>query len=191
MSSDRLPGLTRDELGEDARTLWDAIVGSGRGNVVGESGSLIGPFNAWLHVPEAGLALSELGALLRFGTSLQRRLTEVAIITVGAAWKAEFEWWAHARMAEEHGVAGAVIEAIGAGEVPPFEREDEEIVHAVASQLLSTGRVEQAGYDRAVELLGHQGMVELVCLCGYYCLISFILNAFEVSLPPGVKGRWG
>jgi len=191
VSSERLPGLTRDELGEDARSLWDAIVGSGRGNVVGESGGLVGPFNAWLHAPEAGLALSELGAVLRFGTSLERRLTEVAIITVGAAWKAEFEWWAHARMAGEHGVSPAVIEAIGAGEVPSFEREDEAIVHAVASELVRTGRVDQDAYDRALGLLGHQGLVELVSLCGYYCLVSFILNAFEVPLPPGVAVRWG
>ncbi|MHB1444867.1 MAG: carboxymuconolactone decarboxylase family protein [Acidimicrobiales bacterium] len=190
MSNERLPGLTRDELGEDARPLWDAIVGSGRGNVVDESGSLVGPFNAWLHAPQAGLALSELGAILRFGTSLPRRLTEVAIITVGAAWKAEFEWWAHARMAREHGVAEAVIDAIGAGEVPPFERSDEGIVHAVASELVRTGRVGQETYDRALGLLGHQGMVELVSLCGYYCLVSFILNAFEVPLPAGVPGRW-
>ncbi|MHB1924158.1 MAG: carboxymuconolactone decarboxylase family protein [Acidimicrobiales bacterium] len=190
MSGERLPGLTRGELGQDARSLWDAIVGSGRGNVVGESGSLVGPFNAWLHAPEAGRALSELGAVLRFDTSLERRLTEVAIITVGAAWKAEFEWWAHARMAREHGVAEAVIEAIAAGEMPTFEREDEAIIHAVARQLVTTGRVEQGTYDRASALLGHQGMVELVSLCGYYCLISFILNTFEVALPPGVTGRW-
>jgi hypothetical protein len=27
-------------------------------------------------------------------------------------------------------------------------------------------------------------MVELVSLCGYYTLISFLLNAFTVPLPP-------
>lgn len=125
---------------------------------MGESGSLVGPFNAWLDAPEAGLALSELGAaVLRFGTSLERRLTEVAIITVGAAWKAEFEWWAHAPMAREHGVSLVVIEAIAAGEAPPFAREDEEIVHAVASELVRTGRVGQDTYDRALGLLGNQG----------------------------------
>lgn len=191
MSTERLPGLTRDELGEAARSLWDAIVGSGRGNVVGESGALVGPFNAWLHAPEAGLALSKLGAVLRFGTSLERRLTEVAIITVGAAWKAEFEWWAHARMAREQGVSDSVIDAIGAGEVPRFDRDEEEVVHAVASELVRTGRVGAETYGRAVGLLGCQGMVELVSLCGYYCLVSFILNAFEVPLPPGAQARWG
>jgi 4-carboxymuconolactone decarboxylase len=33
-------------------------------------------------------------------------------------------------------------------------------------------------------------MVELVALCGYYTLISFTLNAFEVPLPAGAKSTW-
>ena len=27
------------------------------------------------------------------------KLSEIAIITIGARWQAEFEWWAHAPMA--------------------------------------------------------------------------------------------
>jgi hypothetical protein len=33
-------------------------------------------------------------------------------------------------------------------------------------------------------------MVELVSLCGYYTLISFLLNSFEVPLPPGAAPMW-
>ena len=33
-------------------------------------------------------------------------------------------------------------------------------------------------------------MVELVSLCGYYTLISFLLNAFAVPLPPGASPAW-
>ena len=33
-------------------------------------------------------------------------------------------------------------------------------------------------------------MVELVSLCGYYTLISFLLNAFAVPLPPGAAPMW-
>jgi hypothetical protein len=34
-------------------------------------------------------------------------------------------------------------------------------------------------------------MVELVAICGYYTLISFLLNAFEVPLPDGATPAWG
>jgi hypothetical protein len=33
-------------------------------------------------------------------------------------------------------------------------------------------------------------MVELVALCGYCTLISFLLNAFTVPLPPDALPMW-
>jgi 4-carboxymuconolactone decarboxylase len=94
-------------------------------------------------------------------------------------------------MARRHGVADLVIEAIRRGEEPPFEAEDERAVHAVARQLASTGRISQDAYDAAHQVLGDTGMVELVTLCGYYTLISYLLNGFDVPLPPGEAPVWG
>ncbi len=128
--------------------------------------------------------------MLRFETSIERRLTEVAIITVGARWKAEFEWWTHARMARKQGVADAVVDAIGRGEEPAFEADDELAVYTIARQLVRTGRVGQDAYAAAQRLLGDAGVVELVSLCGYYTLVSFLLNAFAVPLPAGVPPKW-
>jgi 4-carboxymuconolactone decarboxylase len=186
----RLPELRRDQLGPDGQAVWDAIVGTRGTRLVTETGGLAGPFNAFVHVPPVGRGLTEVGATLRFGTSLERRLTEVAIITTGARWHAEFEWWAHARMAREHGVPGDVVDAIGRGENPPFAAADEQIVYSVASELGRDGRVAEATYQAASNLLGAAGMVELVALCGYYTLISFMLNAFDVPLPPGAVPAW-
>jgi 4-carboxymuconolactone decarboxylase len=87
-------------------------------------------------------------------------------------------------------VPDAVVDAIGRGADPPFAADDERIVHAVASQLADTGHVTAGAYDAARDLLGDTGLVELVALCGYYTLISFLLNAFEVPLPPGASGMW-
>ncbi len=57
-------------------------------------------------------------------------------------------------------------------------------MYTVARQLSLAGRLNQEAYDAAHRFLGDAGMVELVSLCGYYTLISFLLNAFEVPLPP-------
>jgi 4-carboxymuconolactone decarboxylase len=191
----RLPYLRRDDLDPDGQRLWDSIVESRgaeltRDELINERGGLNGPFNAFMHAQGTGRRVGTLGRVLRFETSIERRLSEVAIITVGARWKAEFEWWAHARMAREHGVADAVIEAIRRGEDPVFEAGDERTVHAVARQLTETGRIRQDAYDAARQLLGDTGLVELVSLCGYYTLISFVLNAFEVPLPPDTTPAW-
>jgi 4-carboxymuconolactone decarboxylase len=186
----RLPYLRYDELDARGQEVWEGVAGSRGGELVNAEGGLIGPFNAFVHAPGVGRHLSALGGRLRFRTSIDRRLSELAIITVGAAWKAEFEWWAHARMAREHGVSDAVVDAIGRGDDPPFEAADERIIYTVARELTTTGRFSQEDYDAAHGLLGDAGMVELVSLCGYYTLISYLLNAFDVPLPPGEQPQW-
>jgi 4-carboxymuconolactone decarboxylase len=186
----RLPYLRYDELDARGQEVWDSVAGSRGGELVDADGGLIGPFNAFVHAPGVGRHLSALGGRLRFRTSIERRLSELAIITVGAAWKAEFEWWAHAQMAREHGVGDAIVDAIGRGEDPPLEAEDERVIYAVARELTTTGRLSQEDYDAAQRLLGDAGMVELVSLCGYYTLISYLLNAFAVPLPPGAQPQW-
>jgi 4-carboxymuconolactone decarboxylase len=186
----RLPYLRYDDLDADGRAVWDGVVGSRGGDLVGPEGGLIGPFNAFVHAPGVGRRLSSLGRVLRFETSIERRLSEVAIITVGARWKAEFEWWAHARMAREHGVPGEVVDAIALGEDPPFVADDERVVYAVARQLTAVGHLDQSAFAAAQRLLGDAGVVELVSLCGYYTLVSFLLNAFTVPLPEGAAATW-
>jgi 4-carboxymuconolactone decarboxylase len=186
----RLPYLRYDDLDAAGQAVWDGVVGSRGSEFVNDSGGLIGPFNAFVHAPGVGRHLSSLGGRLRFSTSIERRLSELAIITVGARWKAEFEWWAHAALAREHGVADAVVDAIGRGSDPSFEADDERTIYAVARQLTTDARLDQDLYVAAQQLLGDEGLVELVSLCGYYTLISFLLNAFDVPLPPGATPTW-
>src|SRR5215467_9056739 len=131
----RLSPLRRDDLDDSGRAVWDGLESSRGGSLVDEEGGLVGPFNAWVHAPVVGRRLSGLGATLRFETSIERRLLELAIIVVAAHWKAEFEWWAHARMAREHGVAAEIVDAIRRGEEPPLRDDDERAVYAVARQL--------------------------------------------------------
>ncbi len=186
----RLPYLRRDDLDPDGQEVWDSIIGSRGATLVNDEGGLSGPFNAFVHAPDVGRHLTSLGKVLRFETSIERRLSEVVIITVGARWKAEFEWWAHARMARRHGVPDAVVNAIGRGEEPPFEAQDERTVYTAARQVVQTGRLGPDAYEAVRVLLGDKGVVEFVALCGYYTLVSYLLNAFAVPLPPGAEPMW-
>ena len=184
----RLPFQTREALDDGGREVWDSITAT-RGSIVTDEGTLMGPFNAWVTAPGIGGRLAALGAALRFESSVERRLLEVAIITVGARWRSEFEWWAHSRMALAHGVTQEAVDAIAAGRTPSLP-DDERTVYEVARQLVGDGRVDPATYEAAAELLGERGIVELVTLCGYYTLVSFTLNAFDVALPPGEALTW-
>jgi 4-carboxymuconolactone decarboxylase len=186
----RLTPRRRDELDPAGQALWDLVVGPAAGRLVGADGALAGPFNAWVQAPALGRAAVELGQALWTETSLPAPLVEVAIVTVAAHWQVEYEWWAHARRAQRHGVDEVVLEAIAAGTPPPADHPDERLVHAAVSDLLATGRLGPAAFAATVDRFGEVGAVELVTLVGYYAMVSFTLSAFDVPLPPGVAARW-
>lgn len=189
----RLPFITNEDLDADQQAVWDNVTNGRRGaaaGMVNEQGGLVGPFNAALHAPVTGRRVVELGEALRFETAIDRRLLELAVCTVGAHWRSNFEWWAHSAMAIAAGVDPGVIAAIEAGRDPDLELDDERAVHALTRSLLTTGRAPDDVYAAARAHVGDQGMVELAQLIGYYCLISFTLNLFEVELPPGNTPVW-
>ena len=174
----RIPDLVLEKLSAEQRRAYDAIVAGPRGRVVG-------PLRVWLESPQLADHAQALGAFCRFGTSLPPRLSELAIITTGAFWRASFEWHAHAPMAIKAGIDPAAVEAIRTGKTPQFSRADEAAVHAFARELIETRRVSEQTYARALDVLGLQGVVELVGTLGYYSLVSLTLNAFEVPVPAG------
>jgi 4-carboxymuconolactone decarboxylase len=87
----RLPYLRRDELDQAGQEVRDSVAGSRGAALVNDQGAPTGSFNAFVRAPGAGRHLTALGRVLRFETSIECRLSRVAIITVGARWKAEFE----------------------------------------------------------------------------------------------------
>jgi len=124
------------------------------------------------------------GSYLRYESGLPGKLRELAILTVARHWGASYEWNAHAPIAESEGLDAAVIEAIRAASPPPFSDSAEAAVHAFCVEVLDTRRACDATYRAALDLLDEEGLVDLVGLMGYYCLISFTLNVFEIE-PPG------
>ena len=182
----RLAPVQPEAMSDAQRTLYEAILGGKRGpGMRGEDGALIGPFNAMLLNPHAGDRVQRLGEALRFDISLSRNVIEVATLVVGSHWRAQFEWWAHERLAKQAGVSEAVIAAIKHGERPDFSDDDEAAAYGVASELYRTQRLTDATYANAVQRFGEAGVFELIALVGYYSLVSLLLNGFEVPLPEG------
>jgi 4-carboxymuconolactone decarboxylase len=174
----RLPDLVLEDLSPEQRRVHDAILSGPRGVVQG-------PLKVWLNSPELADRAQALGAFCRFGTVLPSRLSELAIITTGAYWKAGFEWAVHAPIALKTGLDPDAVEAIRKGEPPTFAKPDEAAVHAFASELLSNRKVSDATYRRAEKELGSRALVDLVGILGYYGLISMTIVAFEVPVPEG------
>lgn len=182
----RITPVRPEAMTDDQRTLYNAILGGKRGpGMRGEDGALIGPFNAMLLNPHVGDRVQRLGEALRFDISLPPNVIEVATLVVGSHWRAQFEWWAHERLAKQAGVSEAVIAAIKHGERPDFSNDDEAGAYDVASELYRTQRLTNASYAKAVQRFGEPGVFELIALVGYYSLVSLLLNGFAVPLPAG------
>ena len=187
----RLSELEGERLSTAQRALFDTIT-SGRRNIgpgpsptITPRGCLRGPFNALLYAPHAGDSVQRLGERLRFDGVLSPRQREIGVLCVAARWRAEYEWWAHARIARECGVSDAVIEAIRQRVRPPLDQPDELLVHDYSRALLDEQQVPDALYRDAVAALGEEALVELVILLVYYSLISMLLVSFEVAVPDG------
>jgi len=174
----RLPALTVENLTAEQKRVYDAIV-------TGPRGAIGGPFAPWLLSPELADRAQSLGAFCRFGTSLPPRLSELAILVTARHWTAQFEWYAHAPMAREGGLADAAIDAIAERRRPENLQADEQAVYDFACESLATGRVGDDTYRRATEALGERAVVELVGILGYYCLVSLTLNIFRIEPPDG------
>lgn len=189
----RLPAHAPGSLTAQQQEVYDAIVGgrrgspgTGSGGLVRPDGSLAGPFNAYVHRPAVGGPVQRAGEAMRFDLTIDRRLAELAILVVAREWKAQFEWFAHARMALAAGLEADIVEAIRNGDEPPLRTEHDLVVYALASELVGpTHRIPDVLFERAVTLLGLDHVVEVVHLVGYYCLVSSVLNAFAVPLPDG------
>lgn len=154
--------------------------------VAGLRGRVPAPMIAWLRNPELARRGQKLGELLRFQTTLGPRLSELAILICGRHWTSHHEWTAHKRLGLEAGLDPEVIAAIAARREPDLSDARERAVYDISSAALSTGRVPDALYGRGVAVLGERGMVELVGVLGYYCLVSLTLNVFELGLPGSI-----
>jgi len=178
----RLPAVAMDQLTPDQRAIVDAINAGPRGRFMNA-----GPFAVFLHAPTFGMLAQQLGGHLRFKTSVPPRLSEFAILCTGRYWKAQFEWYAHARIALQQGVKEATIRDLHAGRTPKSAPRDEMAIYAFVKELYTTRRVSNATYARVHKLLGDGGTVELVGILGYYVLISMTLNVFRMPVPDGVE----
>jgi 4-carboxymuconolactone decarboxylase len=174
----RLPDIVVENMSPEQRRIHDAIISGPRGVVPG-------PLRVWLNSPELAERAQNLGAFCRYGTVLPPPLSELAIITTGAYWKAGYEWAVHAPIALKAGVDADVIEAIRTGKQPKFDRADAAALYGFTYELLHNRKVSEATYRTAEKELGNRALVDLVGIIGYYTLISTTIVAFEVPVPEG------
>jgi len=180
MAPCRLPPIAEETMTPAQRDLMTSISSGPRGRF-----KMSGPFYCYLHAPAFGELAQKLGAHLRFGTSIAPRLSEFAILATARHWKSQYEWAAHAIIAEQKGVTPETIRDLRAGRYPKKAPKDERVIFDFVAEVYRHKRAGDRAYKAVHALLGDAGMVELVGLLGYYAMVAMTLDVFRMPIPDG------
>ena len=180
LRGDRFKPLTSDQLTPDQKTMVEHLY-------AGERGGMNGPFNVTLRSPKMGDLAQQLGAQLRFHSALTAKQRELAIILTGRDWTAQYEWYAHSRLALQAGIPKDAVDAIAAGKKPTSLGPDEVPVYNFVNELLKTKRVSDPVFKAAIDKLGEKGVVDLTGLVTYYGFVCAMLNIDRYPLPDNAK----
>jgi 4-carboxymuconolactone decarboxylase len=151
------------------------------------TGHVRGPWAIALRDPELLDHSHALYERLCVGTKLGKRLFELMVLIVARHWTSQFEWHTHEKYAREYGIPDAAIEAIRNRQTPHFERDDEQIVYDVVSELSETKALAPATYERAIAAFGEDLLVELIAAAGLYTMVAMMLNAFDAPVPATMR----
>lgn len=176
----RLPKIEPDQFSAEQRRVAAEITAGPRGEVRG-------PFVPLLHNAKAADAVQRMGSFLRFDGTLPGALREMVILVVARHWSAQYEWFAHHRIALEEGLDPAIADAIAAHRRPDFEDATLAMVYDFVVELHRDHQVSAETFAAVHEALGAAQVVELVVLCGHYNLVSMVLNGFDVQVPGGAR----
>jgi 4-carboxymuconolactone decarboxylase len=146
-------------------------------------GRLIGPFDVFLFSPQMARAFNAWVDAESAHTSLAEDVRQVVILTVGVAWRADYEVYAHLAVARAAGVAEETLADIQGGRVPESASEPIRTAWRFTRQLVETRVVDDGLYREAKTTFGEKALVDMINLIGLYLATSALLNAFAVPSP--------
>lgn len=173
----RLPPLIYEELSPEQQRAFQLIAGP-------RDGVVNGPFPAWIRLPELCERIQSVSDILRSKTTLKPYIFETLTIIVARWFNAGYMWGAHAGFAIKCGLPESIVDDINNNRHPVFEDDQDQIIFDVAN-ILVTGKLLPIDiYNRAVEMLGIETLIEVVTDIGFYNMIATVLNTFDVEQKP-------
>lgn len=192
----RAPWPLPSDLDERQEAVRESIVGGPRSGerafaLTDAEGRMEGPFNLMLLAPGPGLALSGLGAALRFRTTLSDRVREIVILTQAVLDRSSFEWYAHEAVARRIGMTDEEIVAIRELRASESFAEEERVAQQAVRDMVTSGDLDDETFGRLESCFGPEGAVELILMIGYYATLSLAMRVLRTPLPAGVEDPFG
>ncbi len=146
-------------------------------HIAASRGKMIRPFAAMLHRPEIARAAADLGAVIRFNSTLSDHDRELVICTTAIERDCAFEWDSHSPIARTAGVSEDTLASIRGG--AEVDDADDAVFVDFARESCRGGKVGDATFERARARLGEEGTVELAAIVGYYSMLAVFMSACE------------
>ena len=128
--------------------------------------------------------VTRLGNQVLSHTELEPWLREIVILRVGVLTGSAYEVHQHRLIALAYGIEADRVEQVISGSLDSLD-ERERLICDLVPPLLSTVRLDDALFVRAVETFGIRCVQEIVLLVGYYFMMSRFLVTFDVDIEQG------
>ncbi len=136
-------------------------------------GRLPTPYKIWIHSAEVAAVMEKLGSFLNNESSLSTREVELVVCMCANRWEAKYVWESHVKHALKAGWGIEVFDAISKGEQPHLENARERAVYDLAKTAMEArDEGPQEVFDRSVELLGRNGIAEVLTTIGYFTSVA-------------------
>src|SRR6185437_4567582 len=139
--------------------------------------------------PDMARAFNGVGNYIRFKSSLDPRLRELAILQVGWLAKSEYEFTHHVRIGKEFGVtdediAGLIAETDGKpSKLEPLAK----VILKGAREMTRDMAMSEATFAEIKRELSSEQMVDLVLTIAFYCAVVRVLATMKIDNEPSYK----
>jgi alkylhydroperoxidase family enzyme len=148
-------------------------------------------FRAFVHSPKMARAFSGLGGHIRYGSKLDPRLRELAILTVGYLTRSRFEYSHHVKLGmQQFGVTEDDLKNLAAfcnDEAVSGLSDLDRCVLSAAWQLTDTREIDDATFAALADALPRDELIDLVVAIAFYNGVVRILGALQIDVEDEYK----
>ena len=175
----RTPTVTRDKVEAQHREAFDRVTADNGDRVDS------GPGSVMINSPDMRERANNLVKYFREVSDLPQPIQELIMILTARHMDCQYIWFAHSARARQHGLSDELVDAIRDKKPLPELPADQDAVAKYVVELFTNHKVNQSTFDTVIGIFGAQRLTEITTMMGYYSLLAFNVNAFEVDVPTG------